>query len=304
MSGTEREKGGSPDILYAVGAVFFWSTAATAFKLSLKYIGHIELLFISSIASTIIFGSFVIFSPRKKVLGRMRPGALIFPALTGILNPFLYYIVLFRGYALLSAQEALLLNYTWPILLPLISALLLKTPVPARSLGALALGFTGIFFISSRGSGPFFSEMSPNILYPLSSAVIWGFYWVLGKKDRTEALVKLFVHFISGTLFFILFLIAGEYRMRFHPAGIAGGIYVGAFEMGFTFILWERAMAVSKKPADISILVFLSPFISLLFIALVLKEPLRAASFAGLFFIIAGIAVNRANALDFLFKKK
>ena len=34
---------------------------------------------------------------------------------SGFLNPFLYYIILFKAYSLLPAQEALSLNYTWPL---------------------------------------------------------------------------------------------------------------------------------------------------------------------------------------------
>ena len=46
--------------------------------------------------------------------------------LLGLINPFLYYIVLFEAYNLLPAQEAQAINYTWVLVLSIFSIIFLK----------------------------------------------------------------------------------------------------------------------------------------------------------------------------------
>ena len=44
--------------------------------------------------------------------------------------------------------------------------------------------------------------------------------------------------------------------------GIAGGIYIGLFEMSLAFYCWSLALKATDNTAKISNLIFLSPFIS------------------------------------------
>jgi len=68
--------------------------------------------------------------------------------------------------------------------------------------------------------------------------------------------------------------------------GILGGIYVGIFEMGLTFLLWNKALELTDNTAVISNLIFFTPFLSLLFIRSVLKESIHYATFIGLLLIV------------------
>jgi drug/metabolite transporter (DMT)-like permease len=55
-------------------------------------------------------------------------------AMMGFLNPFLYYLILFKAYDLLPAQEAQPLNYTWGLVLPLLSVPLLGQRIGSRDM--------------------------------------------------------------------------------------------------------------------------------------------------------------------------
>ena len=72
-------------------------------------------------------------------------------AALGFLNPFLYYVILFKAYSLLPAQEAQPLNWTWPIMLVLLSIAILKQPIRWASVLAIVVSFTGVLVISTRG---------------------------------------------------------------------------------------------------------------------------------------------------------
>jgi drug/metabolite transporter (DMT)-like permease len=74
---------------------------------------------------------------------------------------------------------------------------------------------------------------------------------------------------------------------------IFGAVYIGLFEMGITFVLWLKGLSLSKNRANTSTLVFLSPFLSLIFIAVILGEELYISSLVGLILIICGILIQQ-----------
>ncbi|MGK0438826.1 MAG: drug/metabolite transporter (DMT)-like permease [Paracoccaceae bacterium] len=75
-----------------------------------------------------------------------------------------------------------------------------------------------------------------------------------------------------------------------------GGFYVGVFEMGLAFILWLKAMKLAENTAKIANLIFISPFLSLIFISVLLDEVILPSTLFGLCLIIAGLVVQQLFA--------
>jgi drug/metabolite transporter (DMT)-like permease len=73
-----------------------------------------------------------------------------------------------------------------------------------------------------------------------------------------------------------------------------GLAYVGAFEMGITFVLWQRALQTAKSVARVTAVVYLAPFLSLGFIFIVLREPFSPFVFVGLGLIVAGVVLQKS----------
>jgi drug/metabolite transporter (DMT)-like permease len=86
----------------------------------------------------------------------------------------------------------------------------------------------------------------------------------------------------------IYFLIRADFTIPVWQ-GIAGGIYLGLFEMGLPFVLWLKALKYSGTTARVSNLIYLSPFISLILIHFFVGEQILLSTIAGLVFIISGI---------------
>jgi drug/metabolite transporter (DMT)-like permease len=59
--------------------------------------------------------------------------------------------------------------------------------------------------------------------------------------------------------------------------------------MGVTFVLWLNALKLSESTAKVGNLIFLSPFLSLIFIHLFVGEDILASTLIGLVLIVAGI---------------
>ncbi|MCL6420628.1 DMT family transporter [Aestuariirhabdus haliotis] len=276
--------------LYGLGAVLLWSTVATAFKLSLRYLDTLQLLFYACISSIVLI---------LGILGLQKKLCYIWPQakagyktylLLGFLNPFAYYLILFQAYDLLPAQQAQPLNYTWGITLALLSIPLLGQRISRWEIFACLISYLGVVIIATKGdlAGLHF-ENPLGVSLALISTIIWALYWILNTKsphDPTIGLLLCFcfsLPFITITVLTFSSLIVADWR------GLAGAFYVGAFEMGFAFVLWIGAMKTATNTAKISNLIFLSPFLSLYFIATFVGEQIHNATYIGLGFILAGV---------------
>jgi drug/metabolite transporter (DMT)-like permease len=61
------------------------------------------------------------------------------------------------------------------------------------------------------------------------------------------------------------------------------------FEMGIAFVLWSYAMKKAENTAKVSNLIFISPFLSLVFIWFILGERILPSTYVGLVLIMAGL---------------
>lgn len=282
--------------LYAITAVIFWSTAASAFKLTLRSIGFMDMLVGASATSFLFLGATVVLTGRYKLLAQFTSRQWVSSAVVGMLNPFLYYVLLFKAYSILSAQEALVLNYTWPIMLVLLSIPLLRQPMTLESMAAFFLCFGGIMTIGTGGHiTDFRFTDTTGVALALFSAVVWALYWIYNVRDTRDEIVKLFLNFAFGTLFILgawVFMPHGE---RLPAAGLFGAVYIGMFEMGLTFVLWLKGLKLSSSAAKVSVLVYLSPFLSLGLIQVLVGERIAPATITGLLLIVAGIGIHHVR---------
>ncbi len=231
---------------------------------------------------------------KLSVIGACSGAEIARSAALGFLNPFLYYVILFKAYSLLPAQEAQPLNWTWPIMLVLLSIAILKQPIRWVSVLAIVISFTGVLVISTHGDvlGLRFTNL-PGALLALGSSVIWALFWIYNVKDRRDEIVKLFLNFVFGTIFTLAaVLLFSEIRVP-PAAGILGVIWVGLFEMGITFVTWIKALQLSRTTAQVSNLVYAAPFLSLFFIHFIVGEEILPSTVAGLVLIVAGIIVQQ-----------
>jgi len=87
---------------------------------------------------------------------------------------------------------------------------------------------------------------------------------------------------------------------NWHPMvslkGFAASVYVGVFEMGVTFYLWLKALQLAETSDKVSNLVYLAPFVSLVFLYLIIKEPVYYTTPAGLLLIITGIFIQNRRS--------
>lgn len=280
--------------VYGMAAVFLWSTVATAFKIALSYYSPLQLVFVAVLTSIIALTSILAWQKKLSLLKQQFLRRPLFYLVTGLINPFLYYVVLFKAYSLLPAQQALSLNYTWAVLLPLLAAPLLKQHLHKSDIAAALIAYTGVFIIATGGDISGFSFDSPlGIGLALTSTLLWCLYWIVNTKDQGDPVVSLLLSFLIGLPFIGMTLVLTDALPSFSLKAIFAGMYVGLFEMGITFVLWLMALKTATRTANISTMVFLSPVMSIGFIAWILQETIAMATYLGLAFILSGMMLQQ-----------
>lgn len=214
----------------------------------------------------------------------------------GSINPFLYYLVLFKAYDILPAQEAQAINYTWALMLAFLSVIFLKQKLTIADIVAGIICYFGVLIISTKGE-PFslnFSNMD-GVFLALLSTVLWSMYWIFNTKAKVDPIVGLCSNFLLAfPILLVYFIFTQDFTL---PTinGLAAAIYVGCFEMGFTFLFWLKAMQNAESTSKIANLIFISPFVSLIFIYFILDEKIYISTIVGLTTIIIGLIIQQTK---------
>jgi drug/metabolite transporter (DMT)-like permease len=277
--------------IYALLAIFFWSTIPTAFKISLSALEIIPVLTIASFISAMVLLIILTAGKKTSLIGKATGKELLRSALLGLINPFLYYIILLKAYQLLPAQIAQPLNMIWPIILVFLSVPILGQKIKSKSFIALFISFAGVYIISSQGR-PFNPGQSDlkGILLATGSSIFWAVYFILNVRDKRDEALKLFFNFLFGTIYLIVaMIITGDWQTEYGFKGVASSVYIGVFEMGITFYFWLKALTMAPTTDKVSNLVYLAPFLSLIFVHYIIHEPVYYTTPVGILLIISGI---------------
>jgi drug/metabolite transporter (DMT)-like permease len=283
-----------PAIVAALAAVLMWSTVATGFKLGLAILAPVQLLLIGTTISAAIFVAAASISGSWEVRRRSMAEAAAF----GLINPCLYYFVLFEAYDRLPAQIAQPLNYTWAIALAVLAVPLLKQRLSRQTLAGIVISYVGVLVLLSQGNFARVPDLSwSGVALALGSTLLWAGYWVMNARSTSNALSLMAWSFLFAIPLLTVACLVGPGLPTLGWEALLYGSWVGVVEMGVSFLLWQRALSLTRHAARIGQLIFLAPFISLILIGTVLGEHIHATSVAGVVIIVAGLMVtNRPEA--------
>lgn len=301
---------------YAAGAIICWSTVATAFKWALACFTPASLLFVATTSAIATLSLLLLATGQRGVLLSVPRNAWYRAAFLGLINPFLYYLILFKAYSLLPAQVAQALNMVWPLLLVLLSIPILGQKIKWLNIVALLVSFIGALFVAMQGSPGSLFDGTLHIKNPwgialaLGSSLLWAVYFLLNMKNKVSGPAGLLMNFLFAWIYITVYLLVqflltkkgvlvAEGTATLFPASaytlrsFLSAIYIGIFEMAVPFVIWLKALTLAKNTAAVSSLIYIFPFLSLLLIHYVLGEPVFPSTLIGLVLIVAGVLLSR-----------
>ena len=282
--------------IYAGVTIFMWSTIAVVSKLLLGHFNNFQVLWASSFFGSVMLVILNIASGIIKQLKNFRFKDYMTIILSGLPGTFLYYVFYYAGTDILpSASQAFIINYLWPIMSVVFACLINKEQMTFRKGIAIVVSFVGIAIVSMKDlMNPEASTISVTLTGSLMcalGAVSYGLFTALTNRFNYEKSLMMMLSF-SAT-FVITTVINGVRGDLFIPTGaeILGFIWNGSFVMALASTAWAIALHMGDT-AKISNLAYITPFLSLIWIMLVLKEPLSIFSILGLIVIVGGILIQ------------
>ncbi len=276
-------------VFLALVSVVCWSGAATAFKKALSHGSPWLVVFSASVISSAVFGIVLAAGKQRVTKAHVMSGLYL-----GFLNPFLYYLVLLNAYRGLPAQIAMVVNYLWPVVLVLLSVPLLGQKLNKKGFSGVMLSFAGVAFLALAGGSSFSISPAPLFL-ALASTIIWAVYWILNTRSRGNTAAALFTGFVSGSLYLFVYGVVTGQQFSLHAEALPWILYVGVFEMGITYILWNTALKRASTTAAVSSMIFLTPFLALIFIQAVVGEKIASSTVIGLVMVAGGILMEKRS---------
>ncbi len=279
---------------FAWAAVLAWSTVATGFKLGLAHLEAQQLLLLGTALSWVVFGLACAWRRQWFIARPMRWRV----ATLGVINPFLYYWVLFEAYARLPAFVAQPLNYTWAITLALLAIPVLRQPLTLRGLVGILVSYGGValLLVTAAPGGDAGGLDMLGVALAMLSTLFWASYWLLNTRLTEAPEAVMFWSFSCALPLVTVACWLGPGFPALDGRALLYGAWVGVLEMGLTFLLWQQALRRTRSVARISQLIFLSPFLSLVLIWFVLGERFGLGAIAGLAVIVTGLWINQRDA--------
>lgn len=272
--------------------ILFWASIPVASKKILVELDNLQMLFYSTVFSLAVLAVLMLVQKKYRELRRYSTKDYGIMASLGFLGTYLYYVLLYGAFARTTASEGFILAYTWPIFVLGLAFILLGEPVTWTKIAAVAVSFLGVAVIFTHGNprSLALSSVSGDIL-ALTGAFVFALFSVLGKKRNDDQIVSVFVYFAAAMACVTLTMAA--YSSFVWPSARVWGwlFYNGVLVNGVSYIFWFKALEHGDTHI-ISSALYLTPFLSLLYIRLFLDEKIRMSSVAGLALILVGIAVQ------------
>ena len=276
-------------LIFALLSVALWSTVATGFKLGLRELAPAQLLFLGCVIALAFFAA-----ARPFVRATLTPRQHLIAAAMGLLNPLAYYLVLLEAYDRLPAHIAQPLNFTWVIALAVLAIPVLGQRLSARGWTGVCVSYAGVVVLLTQGEFDDFGRFDPfGVALALSTSVIWAAYWLVTVRLGMHPVPLMLNGFAVATVAVAAICWTTAGFPSLNPRVVGYGAWVGLVETGITFVLWQRALALTDNAGRIGQLIFLSPFLSLVLIASVLGETIHPSAVIALAMIVGGLVLSR-----------
>ena len=171
------------------------------------------------------------------------------------------------------------------------ACIILKEKMTLRKAIAIAMSFLGVIVVTGAEILSFNKTVITGAVLCCLGAVSYGMFTALNQKLRYNKNISMMLNYF--VTFILTTIINGAGGKLFIPTlqQTAGFVWNGVFTMAIACTSWVLALE-SGKTAKISNLAYITPFLSLVWTSLFLKEKLHLSFIIGLIIIVAGIFVQ------------
>ena len=279
--------------IFAGATVLIWSTLAAMVKVLLGDMPNLQMLAISSVFAFAFLLILNLANGSVKIMKQYGVKDYAKMAGFGFLGLFIYSALYYYGIGQLTSQQACILNYLWPIMLVIFSCIILREKMTVMKGVAMACSFIGIIILTMGMDG---TQSGGNVAAGVTSCIIaaacYGLFSVLNKKADYNQNIAMMIIWLTTAVCSAALGVCTEQWVPIKGVQWLGLIWLGVVVDAIAYLLWALALNDAKNTATIANLAYLTPFLSLIVSAVVVKEKVDFTAIVALVFIIGGILMQ------------
>ena len=285
--------------IVAFFTVFVWGTTFISTKVLLRTFSPVEILFIR-----FLLGYLALWLVFPKKLTLASPKQEWYFAAAGLCGVTLYYLMENIALTMTLASNVGVIISIAPFFTAVCSCLFLGEKRPgARFFIGFLISMAGISLISFNGS----SELSLNPagdLLSIGAAIVWALYSTITKKISAWGHPTVLT--TRRTFFYgIVFMIPSLFFMDFHvvpedfmsAVNMGNLIFLSFCASAMCFVTWNMAVRILGT-VKTSVYIYMTPVVTTVCSALILKEPVTASAAAGIALTLAGLFLSEDRKKD------
>lgn len=280
-------------VIHVLICVSLWALIPVVSKTGQAKLDNHQFLFWSSLISFIALLTTTFINKKNKTFLTYKRKEWTSAIAFGFLGTYLYFILLYFGYANAQGLEVLVLQYSWPIFIVILSIPLLKEKLTLRRLLSIIAGFFGVIIVLTKGN---FSQLhlgNINVdIIVLLGAFSFALFSVLSKKVNLEPYTLNTVYFFTATVIsFISMIILSKFTLpQFND--MLPILINGLLVNGFSYIFWIKALKKAEA-SFIAPFVFIAPVLAALYLIIFFDEPVLPVYGIGLLSVILAGLLNK-----------
>lgn len=277
----------SKGMLYAFLCVLLWSFIAVAARLGQHEMDNFQFLFWSNSLSVLsVFAASRMAGKGRKDMLYISWPTICQSALLGCLD-CLFYLLLYRGYAIENGVAVLVAQYSWPLLIVGLTVLLFRERLRFRQAVGMGLGFIAVIVTLTHGHITQIAVEHPRaLMLVFAGAFCFALLSVLSRRFSVDAYVGAFWLFLFSAMVSVVLLVSFSHFSWPSGSSLLVLLLNGVLINGISYILWIKAMAIGEAPR-IASLVFLSPILSIIWLVVIFGEPFVPAYALGVALAVA-----------------
>jgi len=274
-------------------AVIAWGGSFVATKVALREVFPVTVVWLRFGIGVLILGLAVVLR-RQLDLPRLRD--LPYFALLGFIGITFHQWLQSTGMVTTEATNTSWIVATTPIFIALLGWLVLHESLNRWQMAGIFIAAAGVLMVVTKGNlaslvGGRFGSIGDLLV--LISAPNWAVFSILSRRglNKFPATRLMFYVMVFGWLFTSLLFFSGPGLAdigHLSKSGWQGILFLGVACSGLAYIFWYDALQ-NLPVAQVGAFVYIEPFITVIFAALILGEALLPAALLGGAAILAGV---------------
>jgi drug/metabolite transporter, DME family len=260
-------------------AALLWSLAGVFIKL--LAIHPLTIVFYRSLFASLVFVPFLKWS-------EFRFNA---PIMVSVISYTAAITAFVSANKLTTAANAIVLQYTAPVMVYLFSRLVLGEKISAPNALALAVSMVGVGFISVDNAGE--PEMS-GVLLALLSGVLFAIYMV--NLQRLKELSAIYLTWLNNLFCAMLVLPFVKASLALSTDQLLIVAIMGVVQLGLPYFLFSKGLQTIPRQ-EAALIALIEPVLNPLWVALTVGEIPSFATLVGGAMILAALAVRYLSPL-------